>query len=96
MGRKPVLAAVLHNSFVRGDSGSASLQFEERQQLNQAIYHVRGTGRLQLLHFQLDDPGLVPGAQRVGVCGGGDQQDAMFIVPPEHNLGVRLLLTERS
>ncbi|WP_419841882.1 VOC family protein [Candidatus Poriferisodalis sp.] len=53
-------------------------------------------GRLQLLHFEVDDPGLVPGAQRVNVCGAGERQEAMFVVQPEHNLGVRLLLTAHA
>ncbi|WP_419912654.1 VOC family protein [Candidatus Poriferisodalis sp.] len=77
-------------------SGPWNLKLIQPTDANLAHWMGNRPGRLQLLHFQLDDPGLVPGAQRVGVCGGGEQQDAMFIVPPENNLGVRLMLTEHD
>jgi methylmalonyl-CoA/ethylmalonyl-CoA epimerase len=41
-------------------------------------------GRLHHLAFSLDEPGTVPGARPVG--------DGRYEVPPEHNLGLRLLL----
>ena len=76
-------------------SGPWNLKLIQPTDANLAHWMGNRPGRLRALHFQLDDPSLVPDAQRVGARG-GEQQDAMFIVPPEHNLGVRLLLTEHS
>ena len=75
-------------------SGPWNLQLIQPADPTMAHWMGNRSGRLQLLHFQLDDPGLVPGARRVKLWGGGEPQDSMFEVPPEHNLGVRLLLTE--
>lgn len=52
--------------------------------------HWMGTrsGRLLQLCFSLDDPGTVPDARPVG--------DGTYTIPPEHNLGTRLLLSPRA
>ncbi len=77
-------------------SGPWRLQVLQPAEPNLVHWMGNRPGRLQLLHFALDDPSLVPRAQRVDRCAAGELQDAMFIVPPEHNLGVRLMLTARD
>ena len=62
-------------------SGPWNLKLIQPTDANLAHWMGNRPGRLRALHFQLDDPSLVPDAQRVGARG-GEQQQAMFIVPP--------------
>ena len=76
------------------ESGPWKLRLIEPTEPVLAHWMGNRPGRLQLLAFLMDDPALVPDAKRVGVCGGGEAQDNMFLVEPEYNLGTRLLLTQ--
>ncbi|MCP3987499.1 MAG: hypothetical protein GY724_00355, partial [Actinomycetia bacterium] len=57
---------------------------------NQSWQHWLGPrpGRLFQLHFELTEPGTVPGAEPLGA--------GLYQIAPEHNLGTRLLLSPPS
>ena len=68
------------------DLGSGAFVLRLMSPTDPELGHWLGdrAGRLHHLAFSLDEPGTVPGAHPLG--------DGRYEIPPEHNLGLRLLL----